>query len=588
MVMLRFRAMPRALSVFVSFVLFASTLSTSFGAGFATPVPRPRSNEPVRGRKAMVATQSRPASQVGVDVLKRGGNAVDAAVAIALTMAVTYPEAGNIGGGGFMMIRLADGRSTAIDYRETAPAAASRDLFIDKNGKLIDGEGSSTVGYRAAGVPGTVAGLELALKKYGSGKFTWAQLIEPARKYAVEGFRITAKMERNLREAKALANYPESKRVFLNNGNYFEEGDLLKQPELAATLTRLQQKGPREFYEGQTARMIVADEKAHNGLIVAADLKNYTAKERKPVIGSYRGYNIVSMPPPSSGGTALLEMLNILEGYDVRQMGWASASKYHVLIESMRRGFADRFEYMGDPDFNDIPVAGMINKRYADSLRQTISLRQASTSEEVRAGVPPGAPGHNTTHFTVIDAAGNAVANTYTLNDLYGSKATFTGTGILLNDEMDDFTSAPGKPNMYGLIQGQKNAVGPRKRPLSSMTPTFVLRPDGSLWFALGGRGGPNILTGVLQTIINVVDHQMNIQQAVDAPRLHHQWMPDEVLWEPFGISADTRAILERMGHKFRDKSEFRSSLTAIMVEEGTNARLGAIDMRGDGVAIGY
>jgi gamma-glutamyltranspeptidase/glutathione hydrolase len=581
--------MPRVPSLLVSFVLFASILISPLSVGHASSVAaRPRSNEPVRGRHGMVATQSRAASQAGLDVLRRGGNAVDAAVAIALAMAVAFPEAGNLGGGGFMMIRLADGRTTAIDYRETGPTGATRNLYVDRTGALFAGEGSSTVGYRAAGIPGTVAGLDMALKKYGSGKLTWSELVEPARKLAVDGFRITARMERNLQAATDLAKYDDSKRIFLNGGKFWQEGDLLKQPDLAATLTRLQQKGPREFYEGRTAQLIVADMKAHNGLITAADLKNYTPKERKPVFGSYRGYNIVSMPPPSSGGTALLEILNILEGYDLTKMGWASASKYHVLIEAMRRGFADRAEYMGDPEFNRIPVTGLIDKRYADGLRQTISQRRASTSEEIRAGQPAGAEGANTTHFTVVDAAGNAVTNTYTLNDLYGSKVTVKGTGILLNDEMDDFTSAPGKPNQYGLIQGERNAVAPKKKPLSSMVPTFVLRPDGSLWFAVGARGGPHIITAVLQTIINVVDHQMNLQQAIDAPRLHHQWLPDEVYWEPFGISADTRNILENMGHRFREKSAFNSSMTGIMIEEGTNVRLGAIDMRGDGVAMGY
>lgn len=584
--MLKFRAVPR---VFVSLVLVACFLPTTIAGSYARPGPTPgRSNEPVRGRHAMVATQSRSASQAGLDVLKRGGNAIDASVAIALTLAVSFPEAGNIGGGGFMMIRLADGRSTAIDYRETAPTGAGKNLFVDRSGNLLTGEGSSTVGYRAAGVPGTVAGLDMALKKYGSGKFTWAELVEPARKLAVDGFRITARIERNLQAAKDLAKYADSNRIFLNSGKFWTEGDLLKQPDLAATLTRLQQKGPREFYEGRTAQLIVADMKAHGGLITAADLKNYAPKERKPIVGSYRGYNIVTMPPPSSGGIALLEILNILEGYDLAKMGWASASKYHLLIEAMRRGYADRFEYLGDPDFIRIPVTGLIDKRYADGLRQTISQRQASTSEEIRAGQPAGAEGSHTTHFTVVDAAGNAVTNTYTLNDLYGSKVTVKGTGILLNDEMDDFASAPGKPNQYGLIQGEKNAVGAKKRPLSSMSPTFVLRPDGSLWFAVGARGGPHIITAVLQTIINVVDHQMNLQQAIDAPRLHHQWLPDEVYWEPFGISADTRNILENMGHRFREKSAFNSSMTGIMIEEGTNVRLGAIDMRGDGVAMGY
>lgn len=550
---------------------------------------RAAAREPVRAKHAMVASQSKEASEVGVDVMKRGGNAVDAAVAVALTMAVTYPEAGNIGGGGFMLMRFKDGRSTVIDYREMAPAAATRNIYVDKNGKLIEGEGSSTVGYRASGVPGTVAGLSMALKKYGSGKFTWAQLIEPARKYALNGFTLSHRHTQVMRgNSDEMLPYEDSKKIFLNSGNYYQESDVLKQPELAATLNRLQKNGAREFYEGKTAQLIAEDMKRHNGIMTLEDLKNYEAKERVPVRGTYRGYEIISMPPPSSGGTVLIEMLNILEGYDIGKLGWSSSEKYHLIAEAMRRAFADRAAYMGDTDFVKVPIEGMLDKKYAEKQRASINLKHASTSAEVREGKPAGAEGMDTTHFTVVDAEGNAVSNTYTINDLYGSGVTIKGTGIVMNDEMDDLAAQPGKPNAYGLVQGENNAVGPRKRPLSAMTPTIVLRKDGSLWFALGARGGPRIINCVLQTIINVIDHNMDIQQAIDAPRIHHQWLPDYLTFEPFSMSSDTQRALEALGHKFAERPGYVASGTAIMIEEKTGVRLGAIDSRGDGEAIGY
>lgn len=545
--------------------------------------------EPVRGKQGMVASQSKLASEIGVDIMRRGGNAVDAAVAVALAMAVTYPEAGNIGGGGFMLMRFKDGRATAIDYREKAPAAASRNVFVDAQGQLIRGEGSSTVGYRAAGVPGTVAGLAMALEKYGSGKFKWAQLVEPARRLAVNGFVVSHRIAQTFRNAeKELAPYKDSKRIFLNNGNYLAEGDTLRQPDLAATLARMQKQGPREFYTGQTAQLIAADMQRHNGLMTLEDLKNYQATERTPLRGSYRGYEIIAMPPPSSGGIALLQTLNILEGYDLSGMGWSSADRYHVLIEAMRRTFADRSAYLGDADFVKVPISGLIAKDYASSLRTTISLKQASRSKDVRAGNPPTREGMDTTHFTVVDAEGNCVSNTYTINDLYGSGVTAEGTGIVLNDEMDDFAAQPGKPNAYGLVQGENNAVAGGKRPLSSMTPTIVLRNDGSLWFAVGARGGPRIITAVIQAVSNVIDHNMNIQQALDAPRIHHQWLPDEVIQEPLGLSWDTQRILLERGHAFNERLQNSASTTGIMVEAGTGVRLGAVDSRGDGEAVGY
>lgn len=545
--------------------------------------------EPIRAKHAIVASTSQIASQVGVDIMKRGGNAVDAAIAVALALAVTYPAAGNLGGGGFMMIRLRDGRTTAIDYREMAPAAAHRNIYLDKDGNLIEGEGSSTVGYRASGVPGTVAGMELALKKHGSGKLSWAQLVEPARQLAAQGFPMGYLLARSLHGNDYLSKYPETRRIFLRNGNYYKEGDNFRQPELAATLARLQRFGAKEFYEGRTARLIVEDMKRNNGLITMEDMRAYVAKEREPLRGSYHGYGVISMPPPSSGGAVLLEMLNILEGFDLAKYDWASSERHHLTVEAMRRAFADRAEYMGDADFVKVPVAGLIDKSYADDLRKTIRMDRASSSTEVRAGQPAGAESDETTHFTVVDPEGNAVANTYTLNDSFGSGVVAKGTGIVLNNEMDDFAAKPGTPNLYGLIQGERNAVAPRKRPLSAMTPTFVLRKDGSLWFTVGTPGGPTIINTVLQVIVNVIDYKMNIQQAIDAPRIHHQWLPDEIVWEPYGLSGDTQKALINRRHKLVSRPRYMGDAQGIMIEEKTGIRLGATDpRRSDGLAVGY
>jgi gamma-glutamyltranspeptidase/glutathione hydrolase len=570
----------------ITFYLFIISIFLSF-------IPREitinaATREPVRGLHAIVASQSKLASEIGVEVLKRGGNAVDAAIAVALALAVTYPEAGNLGGGGFMLIRFREGRTTAIDYREMAPLAATRDVYLNKKGELIKGEGSSTIGYRAAGVPGTPAGLDLAFKKYGSKKINWADLVEPSRRLAENGFVLSHRLANLFKTYKEnLTKYEDSKRIFLNDGKFFEEGDRLRQPELAATLTRMQKNGAREFYEGETARLIARDMRAHNGLITLEDLKNYQPKERMPLRGTYRGYPIISMQPPSSGGIVLLQTLNMLEKYDLRKIGFASSEKYHVLTESLRRSFADRAEWMGDPDFTNVPASTLIDKKYAAARGATIDLARASKSLDIKAGKISGVEPTETTHFTVVDADGNVVTNTYTINDLYGSRVTARGTGVLLNDEMDDFAARPGKPNMFGLIQGEKNAIQPKKRPLSSMTPTIVLRRDGSLWFALGARGGPRIITAVLETIINVIDHDMDIQQAIDTPRIHHQWFPDELVYEPYGMSSDTLKALEILGHKFSEKPSYIASATGIMIDE-KGVRLGAIDSRSDGEAVGY
>ena len=572
--------------LFISFLIIAPI--APLGGRGETSVAIAASRQPVRAQHGMVASTSKIASEVGVDVLQRGGNAVDAAIAVAFALAVTYPAAGNLGGGGFMMIRLKDGRATAIDYREMAPLAAHRNVYLNEKGNLIEGEGSSTVGYRAAGVPGTVAGMELALKNYGSGRLNWSQLIEPARRLAANGFTVSYSLARSLRGNDLLKLYPETKRIYLNGGRYYKDGDILRQPDLAATFIRLQRGGPREFYEGQTARLIAADMQQHNGLITLKDLQGYVAKERVPLRTTYRGYEVVSMPPPSSGGAVLIEMLNMLEGYDLREMGFASSEKYHLLTEAMRRAFADRAEYMGDTDFAEVPIAGLIDKKYAEQRRRTINMERASTSAEIKAGSPAGIESEETTHFTVVDAAGNVVSNTYTLNGSYGSGVVAKGTGILMNNEMDDFAAKPGVPNYYGLIQGERNAVAPKKRPLSAMTPTFVMRKDGTLWFAVGSPGGPTIINTVLQTIINIVDHDMNISQAIDSPRIHHQWLPDEIVYEPYGLSADTKRALEARGHKLIARPRYMGDAQGIMIEEKTDVRLGASDPRNDGAPVGY
>jgi len=573
-------------------ILLVLVCSSGLGLTRATPLPEMTisgvSPEPARGRHAMVASQHELASKIGIDIMKKGGNAVDAAIAVGLALSVVYPEAGNIGGGGFMLYRRNDGQVFSIDYREMAPKAATRDVFVDKDGNVIKGEGSSTIGYRASGVPGTLAGFDLAFRKHGSGKVRWRDLVEPARLLAQNGYVLTNRLANLLVSYKEhLAKYPDSNRIFLNHGNYYKEGDLFKQPELAQTLGRIEAQGASEFYTGRTAQLIAADMKANNGLITLEDLKSYNAKERTPLRGNYRGHEILTMPPPSSGGIVLLQVLNMLEGYDVKKMGYNSAAKYHLLVEAMRRAFADRAEFMADPDFQDVPVAKLIDKAYAQRRSSTIDLEKATSSTEVGHGEVAAKEGMDTTHFTVVDAAGNIVTNTYTINDLYGSRVTAKGTGVLMNDEMDDFAARPGKPNMFGLIQGERNKVEPMKRPLSSMTPTIVMRKDGTPWFALGARGGPRIITAVLQSVINVIDHDMNIQQAIDAPRVHQQWYPDEVLFEPYGMSPDTLNVLRGYGHTFAEKPGYIASATGIMIDSD-GVRLGAIDSRSDGEAIGY
>jgi gamma-glutamyltranspeptidase/glutathione hydrolase len=543
---------------------------------------------PVRAKHAMVASQHEIASKIGTTIMKKGGNAVDAAVAVGLALAVVYPEAGNLGGGGFMMIRMPDGKTAAIDYREMAPKAATRDIYVDKDGNLIKGDGGSIFGYRAAGVPGTPAGFEHAFKKYGSGKVSWAEIVEPARLLAEKGFVLSYRLAELFKSYKAsLGKYEDSKRIFLNGGSYFDEGDVLRQPDLAKTLGRIKKHGAKDFYEGETARLIALDMSRNNGLITLKDLKNYVVKDRTPITTEYRGNRIISMPPPSSGGIVLTQVLAMLEKHDIRAMGHNSSAKYHLLIESMRRAFADRSEYMGDPDYSDVPAKELTDKSYILSRWATITPRKATPSKELGPGNPMGKEGNDTTHYTVIDKDGTVVSNTYTINNLYGSSVTAKGTGVLLNDEMDDFAARPGKANLFGLIQGERNAVGPKKRPLSSMTPTIVLRSNGDFWFALGARGGPRIISAVIQSTINMIDHDMNIQEALDAPRLHHQWFPDTIMWEKYSLSRDTRNMLESYGHIFAKTPRYVATATAVAVDK-KGIRFGAIDSRSDGAAVGY
>lgn len=543
--------------------------------------------QPVRAKHGMVASASGLASQAGIEMLNRGGNAVDAACATALALAATYPVAGNLGGGGFMLIRMADGRSVAVDYRETAPGLASETMYLDKAGEVIPN--ASLVGYRAVGVPGTVAGLALAQKKYGMLK--WKDVLEPACRLAEQGFIVSHALAQSLQSERVLGQFPESRRIFLKGGTFYKEGELFKQPDLAATLRRLQKYGPREFYEGRTAQLLVKEMQAHGGLIRLNDLKTYKAVERKPLKGTYRGYDIITMPPPSSGGIALLEILNILERYNLSEMGYNAAQTNHLVIEAMRRAFADRAEFLGDPDFVKVPVTGLTAKAYATQVSKTILAQQATPSDQIGHGQPAGYESPQTTHFSVVDKAGNAVSNTYTLNTGYGSGVTVTGAGFLLNNEMDDFTSKPGVPNGFGLIQGKTNAIAPRKRPLSSMTPTILVK-NGKLFMVIGSPGGPTIITTVLQVILNVVDHRMNIAQAIAAPRLHHQWLPDQIAAEAYALPKEVLDALKAMGHVFADRAGkqgvYWGDAEGILIEPTSKDRMGASDPRSpDAQAIG-
>jgi gamma-glutamyltranspeptidase/glutathione hydrolase len=547
--------------------------------------------QPVRARNAMVASTSEIASRIGADVMKRGGNAVDAAVAVGLALAVTWPSAGNLGGGGFMLVRKADGTTEAIDFRERAPLAATQGMYLDAQGNVVPK--MSTDGYRAVAVPGTVAGLALAHQRHG--KLKWEDLVEPARKLAADGFEVSYHLARSLSVRSTIEKmepWPETRRIYQRDGKFYEMGDAFVQPELAAVLARIK-ANPRDFYEGETARLIAADMMANGGLITMEDLRTYEPTIRQPLRGTYRGHEILTMPPPSSGGIALIEMLHMLEPYDLQSMGWHSSQYVHTLVEVMRRAFADRATYLGDTDFVQVPVAGLLSRDYAKMRAKDITDK-ATPSKDVRGGGPAAYESPETTHYSIVDAEGNVVSTTYTLNDSYGSGVTAKGTGILLNNEMDDFTAKVGVANVYGLIQGEANAIAPRKRPLSSMTPAIVLK-DGKPYFVVGSPGGPTIINTVLQTILNVVDFDMDIQQAVSAPRFHHQWQPDHIFWETFDLDADTRANLEARGHAFRplpgmDKNEPGEigDAQAVLIDPKTGMRMGGSDPRRGGAAVGY
>jgi gamma-glutamyltranspeptidase/glutathione hydrolase len=541
-----------------AFLSFLSTLATTVGViigwllicsvGLAdVPIYSQRDIiHPVVATQGMVSTQESRATTIGLDILQQGGNAVDAGVAVGFALAVTLPRAGNLGGGGFMLVYDAKAKETvAIDFREMAPASAHRDMFLDEQGDA-DAE-LSRYSYLAVGVPGTVAGLALALERYGT--LSLKEVIAPAIELAEQGITVSEDLSNSLKAVKErMAPWPASMEIFFKpNGVPYEPGETLIQKNLAASLRTIAEQGIEAFYQGNIAQKIAADMTANGGLITLEDLKNYRPVVRKPVRGRYRGYDIVSMPPPSSGGIHLIQILNLLEHYPISELGHNSAASIHRMAESMKLAYADRSEYLGDPDFVEVPINGLISKDYAAELVKEIDTQRVRPAEEIKPGDPLPFESTETTHYSVVDRAGNAVATTYTLNFSYGSGITANGTGILLNNEMDDFSAKPGVPNAYGLIGGDANAVESSKRPLSSMTPTLVFK-DNKLFLVTGSPGGSRIITTVLQIIMNIIDHDMNIAEATIAPRIHHQWLPDE-LWVEEGLSPDTLAELKDLGH---------------------------------------
>lgn len=565
-----------SLFVFVAVVCSATTAeSYAFLSG---------AKAPVRARKGMVVSSHFLASQVGVDILKNGGNAVDAAVATGLALAVVLPGAGNIGGGGFMIVFTKDGKVTAFDFREKAPAAAHERMYVDSAGNYI--RNLNHDGYLAVGVPGTVAGFDLALKRFGTK--SWKELTEPAIRLAEKGFAVTWDLADDLKALKEdFKKYPASVKSFFNKDTLtYEADEIWKQPDLAKTLKRIQRYGRDGFYKGETARLIAADMKKHGGLITEADLAAYEAKERTPLHGTYRGFDVYSMPPPSSGGTALIEMLNILEGYDLKSYGHNSATYLHLLTEAMRRAYADRARYLGDPDFNpNMPIDRLISKSYANEVRKSISFSHASTIDVKEVAEAYESP--ETTHYSVVDAEGNAVVVTYTLEYWYGSRIVAEGLGFLYNNEMGDFNPVPGRTDSTGMIGTKPNLVAPGKRMLSSMTPTIIAK-DGKPWVLIGSPGGRTIINTVLQIVLNVVDFKMNISQAITAGRIHHQWMPDVVTIEPYATTADSERLLQMIGHRTRVR-DYQGRAMGIMIDRTTGLRLGASDPRdADGAAVGY
>jgi gamma-glutamyltranspeptidase / glutathione hydrolase len=561
------------LTAFTASVLLISTLAA---------------REPTQGTQAMVVSAHHLASAAGKHIMRQGGNAIDGAVATGFALAVVLPRAGNLGGGGFMMIHTADGQQVALDFREVAPAAATRDMYLDATGNAVTLR--SRQGYLANGVPGTVAGLEHAWRHYGSGEISWADIIEPARRLAAEGFPISATLAQHLRaHRERLEANTTSRRIFLRDGDFYRAGEVFHQPELAATLARLQVAGADDFYRGETAQLIVEDQAAGGGLITLADLAAYTAVERTPIRGDYRGYEFITMPPPSSGGIALKQILGMLEPYDLRALGFHSADYIHLITEAMRRAFHDRARYLGDPDFHAVPQRELTDPDYIAGMLGNFDPERASASDTLTGGLTGTPESTETTHFTAVDAAGNVAASTYTLNGNYGNSVTVAGAGFLLNNEMDDFTAKIGVKNMFGLMQSAANAIEPGKRPLSSMTPTIVLK-EGQPFLTTGAPGGPTIITTVLQILLNVIDHELPLPLAVDAPRFHHQWQPDRISHEPFMASPDTINLLRDRGHEFALRrlyshesnrmARYFGDAATIIIEAETGLLLGVSDRR--------
>ncbi|PAF45146.1 gamma-glutamyltransferase [Helicobacter sp. 11S02596-1] len=516
------------------------------------------------------------ANKIGKDVLNKGGNAIDAAVAVGYALAVVHPAAGNIGGGGFAVIHLANGENITLDFREKAPLKATRDMYLDKKGNVIPE--ASTIGYLAAGVPGTVAGMSAMLEKYGTKKLS--ELIAPAIELAKKGFVISQRQGETMAEAKKdFEKFASSRKYFLKkDGETYSEGDLFVQKDLAKTLELIQKEGPKAFYHGKIADLIAKDMAKNGGIITKEDLANYNVIWRKPVIGNYRGFEIVSMAPPSSGGTHIIEILNVMENADIKALGFGSSKTIHIMAEAMRQAYADRSVFMGDPDFTKVPVSQLIDKAYAKKIYKNILPNKATPSSKIKPGLGQIHEGDNTTHYSVADKWGNAVSVTYTINASYGSTAAIDGAGFLLNNEMDDFSIKPGTPNLYGLIGGDANAIEPNKRPLSSMSPTIVLK-DGKLFMVVGSPGGARIITTVLQVISNVIDHQMDISEAVEAPRFHMQWLPDEIRIEKYGMTADVKDNLKKMGYQIVTKPVM-GDVNAILIDPKTQIMYGSGDPR--------
>lgn len=551
----------RYLVIFLSFIF-------AFGAA----------NPPIRDLTGtgMVVTSNVIASEVGKKVLDEGGNAIDAAVAVAYVLAVVHPAAGNIGGGGFAVIHLANGQNLNLDFREMAPLKASRNMYLDKNGEVI--KDSSVVGYLAAGVPGMVKGMSEMLDKYGTKSL--ATLMAPAIKLAEKGFVINERQEQTMLDAKdTLAKFASSRKYFLKkDGSTYKEGEVLVQKDLAKTLRLIAKQGPDAFYKGAIADLIAKDMAKNGGIITKKDLAAYKVIWRKPIIGSYRGYEIVSMSPPSSGGAHIIEILNIMENADIGKLGFGSSETIHIMAEAMRQAYADRSEFMGDPDFVKIPLDKLTSKEYAKEIYQKIIKNGAIPSTKIKPGLGQIHEGDNTTHYSIVDSKGNAVSITYTINNYYGSGAAVNGAGFLLNDEMDDFSIKPGVPNIYGLVGGEANDIEPQKRPLSSMSPTIVLK-NNKVFLVVGSPGGSRIITTTLQVISNVIDHKMDISNAVYYPRFHMQWLPDEIRIEPFSVVNDVKLNLEKMGYKLSEQP-YMGDVNAILIDPKTGIMTGSMDPR--------